>query len=91
MISFVLSAQTPAPKKSGPAKKSDAATQDSSNAQSSSDQDEGDRLFQTHCSRCHNAPEGFSPRISGTIVRHMRIRASLSQHEEEAILRFFNP
>ncbi len=91
MISFVLSAQTPAPKKSGPAKKSDAATQDSSNAQSSSDQDEGDRLFQTHCSRCHNAPEGFSPRISGTIVRHMRVRASLSQHEEEAILRFLNP
>jgi cytochrome c5 len=54
-------------------------------------QDEGQRVFEQHCSRCHTAPEGFSPRISGTIVRHMRVRASLSQHEEEALLHFFNP
>jgi cytochrome c5 len=54
-------------------------------------QDAGERVFQQHCSRCHNAPDGFSPHISGTIVRHMRVRASLSQHEEEELLRFFNP
>ena len=54
-------------------------------------QNEGDRIFQQNCSRCHNAPEGFSPRISGTIVRHMRVRASLSQHDAEELLRFFNP
>jgi cytochrome c5 len=54
-------------------------------------QNEGERVFQQNCSRCHNAPEGFSPRISGTIVRHMRIRASLSEHDEEELLRFFNP
>jgi cytochrome c5 len=53
--------------------------------------DEGERIFQQQCSRCHNAPEGFSPRISGTIVRHMRVRASLSRHEEEELLRYFNP
>ena len=52
---------------------------------------EGERVFAMHCSRCHNAPEGFSPRISGTIVRHMRIRANLSAEEERALLRFFNP
>jgi cytochrome c5 len=52
---------------------------------------EGERVFQQQCSRCHNAPEGFSPRISGTIVRHMRVRASLSRHEEEELLRYFNP
>jgi hypothetical protein len=49
------------------------------------------RIFQQNCSRCHNTPEGFSPRISGTIVRHMRVRASLSKHDEEELLRFFNP
>ncbi len=54
-------------------------------------QNAGERVFQAHCSRCHAAPEGFSPRISGTIVRHMRIRASLSQHDEEVLFRFFNP
>jgi mono/diheme cytochrome c family protein len=55
------------------------------------EEDEGQRIFEQNCSRCHNAPEGFSPRISGTIVRHMRMRASLSKHDEEALLHFFNP
>jgi len=52
---------------------------------------EGQRVFEQQCSRCHNAPEGFSPRISGTIVRHMRVRASLSKHDEEELLHFLNP
>jgi cytochrome c5 len=54
-------------------------------------EDEGTRIFQQNCSRCHNTPEGFSPRISGTITRHMRVRASLSKHDEEELLRFLNP
>ena len=54
-------------------------------------QNDGERVFQQNCSRCHTAPDGFSPRISGTIVRHMRVRASLSQQDEEELLRFFNP
>jgi mono/diheme cytochrome c family protein len=52
---------------------------------------EGDRLFQEHCARCHNAPEGFSSRISGTIVKHMRVRAGLSEHDAKELFRFFNP
>lgn len=54
-------------------------------------QSEGERVFRQNCWRCHNAPEGFSPRISGTIVRHMRVRASLSQHDEQELLKFLNP
>jgi len=57
----------------------------------SQSQDEGDRIFQQNCSRCHWAPDGFSSRISGTIVLHMRVRASLSQHDAEELLRFLNP
>jgi cytochrome c5 len=56
-----------------------------------SGEDEGQRVFAEHCSRCHNAPEGFSPRIAGTITRHMRVRANLTAEEERAVLRFFNP
>jgi mono/diheme cytochrome c family protein len=52
---------------------------------------EGSRIFQQNCSRCHNTPEGFSPRISGTILQHMRVRASLSKHDEDELLRFLNP
>jgi cytochrome c2 len=54
-------------------------------------QEDGERKFQQNCSRCHHAPESFSPRISGTIIRHMRVRASLSQQDAQAILHFLNP
>jgi cytochrome c5 len=53
--------------------------------------DEGERVFAQNCSRCHNPPEGFSPRITGSIVRHMRVRANLSEKDTQAVLRFFNP
>jgi cytochrome c5 len=53
--------------------------------------DDGQRVFEQNCSRCHNAPDGFSPRITGTVLRHMRVRASLSQHDEKELLRFMNP
>jgi len=56
-----------------------------------SSDERGGRIFAQNCSRCHNAPDGFSPRISGTVVRHMRVRAGLSQHDAEELLRFFNP
>lgn len=52
---------------------------------------EGQRVFAENCSRCHNAPQDFSPRIASTISRHMRVRANLSAEEERALLRFLNP
>jgi cytochrome c5 len=54
-------------------------------------QDRGERVFQQNCSRCHNAPEGFSQSISGTIATHMRVRANLSDADYKALLRFLNP
>jgi mono/diheme cytochrome c family protein len=53
--------------------------------------DRGQVVFEQNCSRCHNAPEGFSPRISQTIAMHMRTRANLSEADYKALLRFFNP
>jgi cytochrome c5 len=52
---------------------------------------DGQRVFDQNCSRCHNTPQGFSPRIAGTVARHMRVRANLSKEDEQAILRFLNP
>jgi cytochrome c5 len=51
----------------------------------------GEQKFQQNCSRCHNAPQELSPRISGTVVMHMRVRASLSEADAKAILRFLAP
>jgi cytochrome c5 len=50
-----------------------------------------ERAFQANCSRCHYAPESLSPRITGTVVRHMRVRANLSAEDERLILSYLNP
>ena len=53
--------------------------------------DRGQLVFEQNCSRCHNAPEGFSSSISGTIAMHMRTRANLSEEDYKALRRFLNP
>jgi mono/diheme cytochrome c family protein len=53
--------------------------------------DRGQQVFAQNCSRCHNAPEGFSPRVSGTIATHMRVRANLSDADFKALVKFLNP
>jgi cytochrome c2 len=68
-----------------------AAQQPEKAQASSADVSEGEKKFKQNCSRCHEAPQSFSPRISGTIVRHMRVRASLSEKDAREILRFLNP
>jgi cytochrome c5 len=87
-----LSAQVPPPSATGnvkqvPAKKAAASAQ----LQPSAAADPGDQKFQANCSRCHTAPQELSPRIVGTVVRHMRVRASLSAEDERDILRFLAP
>ena len=54
-------------------------------------QDPGERAFQANCSRCHYAPEQLRPSITGTVLRHMRVRANLSADDEKAILRYLAP
>lgn len=54
-------------------------------------QNVGERKFQENCSRCHTAPEQLSPHITGTIVMHMRVRASLSDQDAKDILRYLSP
>ena len=53
--------------------------------------DRGQQVFNENCSRCHRTPDGFSPRISGSVAKHMRVRAGLSDADYKALLRFLNP
>ena len=70
---------------------SQASQKPKTSSRKSSNGSEGERIYEQNCSRCHAAPDGFSPHISGTVVLHMRVRASLSQHDEQELMRFFNP
>ena len=51
----------------------------------------GERVFQANCGRCHNPPEQLLPRITGTVLRHMRERALLSPQDERDLLKFLAP
>jgi cytochrome c553 len=51
----------------------------------------GERAFRENCGRCHNPPEQLSPRITGTVLRHMRVRALLSPQDERDILKYLAP
>ena len=53
--------------------------------------DRGQQVFNQNCYRCHQAPEGFAPSISGTIAKHMRVRAGLSEEDYKALMKFLNP
>ena len=68
-----------------------AQPQTASKAVHAANPDRGQEVFNQNCSRCHNAPEGFAPSISGTVARHMRVRANLSEADYKALLRFLNP
>lgn len=54
-------------------------------------QNEGERLFEINCSRCHMAPMSISPKTTGTVLMHMRTRARLSRQDEQALLKFMAP
>ena len=89
-MSAALLAQTPTPSPTPPppAKQSVKKT---AAAPVQPPHGDGQRVFEQNCSRCHTAPDGFSTRISGTVAMHMRVRASLSQDDTEALLHFLNP
>jgi mono/diheme cytochrome c family protein len=49
---------------------------------------EGERRFRSNCARCHAAPPKFPPRMMATIVRHMRVRATLTDQDMHLILSY---
>jgi cytochrome c5 len=78
-------AQTPPPPKPT------AAAKPVTKADSTKLTDVGQRKFDANCGRCHSFPEQLAPSISGTVVRHMRVRANLSAEDEKDILRYLAP
>ena len=68
------------------AQRAQTATSPTKNQQS-----EGKRKFQINCGRCHNPPEQLSSRIAGPVIRHMRVRAMLSQEDAREILEYLAP
>jgi mono/diheme cytochrome c family protein len=47
---------------------------------------EGEKRFKANCGRCHLAPHKFPPRMMATIVRHMRVRSTITDEDARLIL-----
>ena len=49
---------------------------------------EGEKRFRANCSRCHAAPHKFPPRMMRTFIRHMRVRATITDEDMRYILAY---
>lgn len=48
----------------------------------------GEQRFRENCGRCHQAPHKFSPRVMAAAIRHMRVRAMLTDEDMRLILKY---
>jgi hypothetical protein len=49
---------------------------------------EGEKRFRTNCGRCHMAPHKFPARVMATAIRHMRVRALITDDDMRLILHY---
>lgn len=47
---------------------------------------DGEKRFRQNCGRCHVAPDKFPPRVMATVLRHMRVRATITDQDAKLIL-----
>lgn len=47
---------------------------------------QGEQRFRANCGRCHAAPQKFPPRMMATVLRHMRVRATITAEDRRLIL-----
>ena len=90
LAAFASTGGKDAPKDTGSATSAPAAP-DAPAVASAQDENlhlEGEKRFRSNCGRCHAAPPKFSPRVMATIVRHMRVRATITDQDMHLILRY---
>jgi len=95
LFALVLLLTLAAAARTGAAGKDKEKDKDTPAARSGVSQDDTSRLqgeqrFHANCARCHAAPPKFAPRMAGTIVRHMRVRANLTEEDARLILRYLS-
>jgi cytochrome c5 len=46
----------------------------------------GEQRYRANCGRCHAAPRKFPPRMMATVLRHMRVRATITEEDMRLVL-----
>lgn len=87
LLVYASLAGVPAVRAESPAGKKDAAA---STVIHSADSDairvQGEQRFRANCGRCHAAPQKFPPRMMATVLRHMRVRATITDEDMRLVL-----
>ncbi|MBI2677967.1 MAG: hypothetical protein HYX28_04225 [Candidatus Koribacter versatilis] len=74
----------PAPKKrSAPAAPTPASQTDAEKRALTAD-----AAYKSNCLRCHGEPRKYSERAMKTILRHMRVRANMTEEEARLVLEY---
>ena len=47
---------------------------------------QGELRYRANCGRCHAAPRKFPPRMMATVLRHMRVRATITDEDVRLVL-----
>ena len=47
---------------------------------------QGEQSFRANCGRCHATPQKFPPRMMATVLRHMRVRATITDEDMRLVL-----
>jgi hypothetical protein len=49
---------------------------------------DGEEVYKTNCTRCHNTPPSLNERQTRVVVSHMRVRANLTEQDANAVLHY---
>ena len=49
---------------------------------------DGEAVYKTNCTRCHNSPPSMNERQTRVVVSHMRVRANLTEVDAKAVLQY---
>jgi cytochrome c5 len=51
---------------------------------------QGEQRYRANCGRCHAAPRKFPPRMMATVLRHMRVRATITDEDMRLVLLYMS-
>jgi cytochrome c5 len=51
---------------------------------------QGEQRYRANCGRCHAAPQKFPPRMMATVLRHMRVRATITDEDMRLVLSYMS-
>jgi hypothetical protein len=88
-VGFLICASlvgVPTARADGPAVKKDVPPAVVHNDDADAMRVQGELRFRANCGRCHAAPRKFPPRMMATVLRHMRVRATITDEDMRLVL-----